>query len=253
VIGGKLELRTSETSRNADGLYWRYEMFLKEAESRIGAGLGASGAIYAVRRRDYQPLPADTMADDLLEPMLVRVQTGGDVVLHADAKAWQLTPQHVTDEFRRRIRTGGGIAHALNRARALLSPMRGTVAFALWSHKALRLLGPWILLTALAANAWSMLDDSAYRLLFAAQAGAYGAALAAGRLRRIPLVGKIASAARYFVVLNAALAVGFLKFVFGLATPTWDRTLRPATPLPGETAWAELEMDETPAEQRPAA
>lgn len=235
VIGGKLELRSSDTARNADGLYWRYEMFLKTGESEIGAGLGASGAIYAVRRRDYRPLPAQTMADDLLEPLLIRMHTGGDVVLHTAARAWQLTPQQVTDEFRRRIRTGGGIAHALSETRRLLLPEWGTVSLALWSHKALRLMGPWILLAVMGGTVWS--HQPASRLLFALQAVLYGAALLAGPLRVVPAVGKAAVAARYFVVLNAALAVGSLKFLLGLARPTWDRTERPAEQPVLDEAW----------------
>ncbi len=244
VIGGELELRSPQTSGNPDGLYWRYEMFLKTIESQVGAGLGASGAIYAIRRKDYQPLPPQTMADDLLEPMLIRLHTKGDVVLHPGARAWQVTPTHVADEFHRRVRTGGGIAHVLVETWRLLLPQWGTVALAYWSHKAFRLLGPWILFTAMAANLW-LLNRRVFQALLLMQATVYGLGLAAGRLRVIPVVGKAAIAARYFLLLNAALAVGCLKFLFGMARPTWDRTQRPSEP--------ELKPQEAADEQRPAA
>jgi cellulose synthase/poly-beta-1,6-N-acetylglucosamine synthase-like glycosyltransferase len=252
VIGGKLELRCPETSGNADGLYWRYEMFLKTNESQVGAGLGASGAIYAIRRKDYQPLPPQTMADDLLEPLLIRMHTKGDVVLHPGARAWQVTPTHVADEFHRRVRTGGGIFHALLETWRLLLPQWGTVALAYWSHKALRLLGPWILLTAMVGNVW-MLNHWAYRVLFVMQAAVYGLGVSAGRLHVIPVVGKAAVAARYFLVLNAALAVGCLKFLFGMARPTWDRTQRPSEHMAISPSWPEPEPQEATDEHRPAA
>lgn len=252
VVGGKLELRSSETSRNLDGLYWRYEMFLKSVESEIGAGLGASGAIYAVRRRDYRPLPPETMADDLLEPMLIRLRTKGDVVLHPSARAWQVTPKHVADEFHRRIRTGGGILHVLLQTWCLLLPQWGTVALAYWSHKAFRLLGPWFLAMAAAANMW-LLDQWLYRVLFVGQAAVYGLGLSAGRMRMIPIIGKAAGAARYFLVLNTALAVGCLKFMFGMASPTWNRTARPAEQAAPPPAWPEPEPQEISQEHRPAA
>ncbi len=236
VIGGKLELRSPESSRNADGLYWRYEMFLKTAESQIGAGLGASGAIYATRRRDYRPLPPRTMADDLLEPLLIRLHTRGHVVLHAPARAWQLTPLRMADEFHRRVRTGSGIAHVLCETWRLLLPKWGGVAWAYGSHKGLRLLGPWMLLAILIGTLW-MVRHPLYQGLFAMQAAAYGAALAAGALTPVPVFGKAAVAARYFVVLNAALAVGALKVLFGTARPIWNRTPRPAEPMAPSAAW----------------
>jgi cellulose synthase/poly-beta-1,6-N-acetylglucosamine synthase-like glycosyltransferase len=252
VVGGHLDIRSSDPSRNQDGLYWRYEMFLKSHESEAGAALGVSGAIYAIRRKDYQPLPAETMADDLLQPLLIRLRTQGDVVLHHAAKAWVAAPKRVTDEFHRRVRTGAGIAHVLSQTWPLLLPQWGTVALALWSHKALRVAAPWLLCTALIGNLF-LLDHALYRLTFAAQLALYTTAMGAGLLRPIPFVGKAAQAARYFLVLNAALAVGVVKFMSGSASPTWNRTQRPAEPVTFPTAWTGLEPQPAAREERPAA
>ena len=252
VVGGHLDIRSADPSKNQDGLYWRYEMFLKSHESRAGAALGVSGAIYAIRRTDYQPLPAQTMADDLLEPLLIRLRTQGDVVLHQAAKAWVAAPKRVTDEFHRRVRTGAGIVHVLSQTWPLLLPQWGKVALALWSHKALRVAAPWLLCTAMVGNLW-LLDHALYRVTFAAQLALYASAMGAGLLRPIPFVGKAAQAARYFLVLNAALAVGVVKFMFGSATPTWNRTQRPAEPVAFPSAWTALETEQAAHEERPAA
>lgn len=252
VIGGQLELRSSESSRNLDGLYWRYEMFLKTHESEIGAALGVSGAIYAIRRKDFQPLPSQTMADDLLQPLLIRLATHGDVVLHHPARAWQLTPKRITDEFHRRVRTGAGILHVLCNTWPLLSPRWGKVAVALWSHKVLRLLGPWLLCTALAGNLW-LADRQFFRVTLAAQLVLYALGLAGGLLRSVPIIGRAGVAARYFVALNAALALGSWKYVLGLASPTWNRTPRPAEPAAVQPAWANAEPQDLAREERPAA
>lgn len=225
VVGGQLEMRASRTSRNPDGWYWRYELFLRELQSQLGAGLGASGAIYAIRRHDYRPLPPDTLADDLLQPLLVRLRANGDVVQYGAARAWQLIPERVADEFHRRVRCGAGIAHVLRHTWRLLLPQSGIVALSLWSHKALRLLAPWLLLVTFVGSA-VLWDSLFFRALFLLQALLYGAALCAGWLRTVPIVGKAAVGARYFVVLNAALAVGTLKYLFGMARPTWNRTKR---------------------------
>jgi cellulose synthase/poly-beta-1,6-N-acetylglucosamine synthase-like glycosyltransferase len=252
VVVGELEMRSSRGSRNLDGWYWRYELFLKERESEIGAGLGASGTIYAVRREDYCPLPPDTIADDLLEPLLVRLRTHGDVVQYGAARAWQLIPERVADEFHRRVRSGAGIAHVLRHAWPLLLPRRGVVSLALWSHKALRLVAPWMLLTVLAGTL--LLPHSPFsQWLLISQALFYGAALCAGWLRAVPLIGKAAIGARYFVVLNAALALGSVKFFLGLSRPTWNRTRRPEEEATRADDWSEMMPDDAVEKQRPAA
>lgn len=235
VVGGRLYLRSSETSGNLDGLYWRYETWLKTMESRIGAGLGASGAIYAVRRRDYRPLPADTMADDLLEPMLVRLHTEGAVLLHEGARAWQVTPKRVADEFRRRLRTGAGIAHVLAKTWRLLLPRWGTVALAYWSHKVLRLLGPWLLLAAFGGSL-ALADRPLFRALVLAQAALYGLGFSAGLVRAVPILGAAASAARFFIALNAGLLAGLVRFACRRAGPMWQPTPRVMEPEEGYAA-----------------
>ena len=251
VVVGELEMRSSRGSRNLDGWYWRYELFLKGRESEIGAGLGASGTIYAVRRQDYCPLPPDTIADDLLEPLLVRLRTHGDVVQYGAARAWQLIPERVADEFHRRVRSGAGIAHVLRHAWPLLLPQRGLVSLALWSHKALRLGAPWMLLTVLAGTLF-LRHSPFYQWLLISQALFYGAALCAGWLRAVPLIGKAAIGARYFVVLNAALALGSVKFFLGLSRPTWNRTRRPEEEAMRADDWSEVMPDDAVEKQRPA-
>jgi hypothetical protein len=150
------------------------------------------------------------------------------------------------------VRCGAGIAHALRHAWRLLLPQWGVVALALWSHKVLRLLAPWMLLASFAGTA--VLSDSLfYRGLFVSQTLFYGAALCAGWLRAVPIVGKAAVGARYFVVLNAALALGTLKFLFGMARPTWNRTKRPEERMPEEVWDTTMPPDDVAEKPRPAA
>jgi hypothetical protein len=92
-----------------------------------------------------------------------------------------------------------------------------------------------------------------FQWLLVFQALFYGAALCAGWLRAVPLVGKAAIGARYFVVLNAALALGSLKFLFGMARPTWNRTRRPEEEAMRADGWSELMPDDEVENQRPAA
>lgn len=227
AVVGKLEFRTTEGTVNPDSFYWRYETMLKTLESRFGTVLGANGAIYAIKRGWFRALPTGTIVDDFLIPMLMRLERGGAVIFRPAAKAWEMVPETVRDEFRRRVRIGAGDVHALRHTWRLLLPRQGMLALSYWSHKVLRWMGPLLLLTAFLSNL-ALADRSWGRVLLIGQLAAYALGFASSWLRRIPVLGHLATGIWYFMVLNAALLVGTLKYLSGRAAPVWQRTPRTA-------------------------
>ena len=227
AVVGRLEFRTAEGTVNPDSVYWRYETMLKRLESRFGTVLGANGAIYAIKRIRFRPLPAGTIVDDFLIPMLMRLEKGGSVIFRPSAKAWETVPETIRDEFRRRVRIGAGDAHALRHTWRLLLPGQGMLAVSYWSHKVLRWTGPWLLMVAFASNLW-LVDIPWARALLGAQVSAYALGFAAPLLRKVPVIGRTANGAWYFMVLNAALLIGTIKFLAGRAAPVWKATPRTA-------------------------
>lgn len=227
AVVGCLDLRSSSTGGNLDGAYWRYETWIKTLESRFGALLGANGAIYAFRREQYQSLPKEAIVDDFLIPMLMRLRLGGKVFFVPSARAWESSPERVKDEFRRRVRIGAGDLQALTWTWPLLLPWKGMVALAYFSHKVLRWFGPWFMLFGFAANLW-LLGRPIFQLLFLGQFLFYTLGLGAGLFRRVPLLGRAAVGARYFLVLNTGLLLGSARFFLGAAQPTWNTTPRRA-------------------------
>jgi cellulose synthase/poly-beta-1,6-N-acetylglucosamine synthase-like glycosyltransferase len=227
TVVGKLEFRTAEGTVNPDGFYWRYETILKTLESRFGTVLGANGAIYAIKRSWFRALPAGTIVDDFLIPMLMRLERRGTVIFRPTAKAWEMVPETVRDEFRRRVRIGAGDAHALRHTWRLLLPREGLLALSYWSHKIVRWMGPVLLPTIFAANLW-LVDRPWGRALLMAQIAMYALGFAASRLSSVPVVGRVATGLWYFMVLNAALLLGTLKYLSGRAAPSWQRTPRTA-------------------------
>jgi cellulose synthase/poly-beta-1,6-N-acetylglucosamine synthase-like glycosyltransferase len=224
-VVGRLVLVDPATGRNADGLYWKYETFLKKCEGRLEALLGANGAIYALRRELYTPIPAATIVDDFVIPLLVKLRTGGRIVFDDEAFAVEETPPDVGSEFRRRSRIGAGGFQSVGMLWRLLDPRRGWIAFSFLSHKVLRWLGPFFLIAALASNIL-LCGLPFYRAALVLQAGFYGAAL---------LVGFVPSRSRWlrplrlmtmFIGMNAALLVGFWRWLCGSQKATWKRTVR---------------------------
>jgi len=220
ALVGRVDLRSSVATGNLDGVYWRYETFIKTLESRFGAVLGANGPIYAFRRAQYQPIPHEAIVDDFLIPMLMRLRSGGHIFLIPTARAWEASPERVRDEFHRRVRIGAGDLQALMWTWRLLLPWKGMVALAYLSHKVLRWLGPWLMLVGFAANL-GLVHRPFFWLLFLGQLMLYGIAAGAAFVRRVPILGVAASGARYFVVLNAAILLGFVRFMLGVARPFW--------------------------------
>ena len=127
------------------GLYWRYEKQLRRLESTVGSTLGATGAIYAIRRSLYRPLPADTILDDVLAPMRV-VLAGYRVVFNERARAFDRAAADADAEARRKIRTLAGNYQILSLEPRLLLPWKNPVWLQYLSHKLGRLVVPYALL-----------------------------------------------------------------------------------------------------------
>jgi cellulose synthase/poly-beta-1,6-N-acetylglucosamine synthase-like glycosyltransferase len=213
---------------NQDSLYWRIEQFLKFFEARIGALLGANGAIYAIRRTLWQPLRPDTICDDFCVAMNVSA-AGHRLVYEPKAWAEEDTPEQIGEEVKRRIRIGIGNFQALARHPQYLTRTSLATAFAYVSHKVLRWTAPHLLLLALAASiALAVTESSSSWAMYAlAQAGSYALAWAGWRLTtrgvKLPTLVKLAA---FLFALNWAFLVASWRFSTGRASGSWGRTSR---------------------------
>jgi poly-beta-1,6-N-acetyl-D-glucosamine synthase len=193
------------------GLYWRVEKTIREMESASGSVVGATGALYAVRRRLLVPVPMGTILDDVYIPMHV-VRQGARVIFVPSARAWDVAPQKTGHEFSRKVRTLSGNYQLVQLAPWLLSG-KNPLRFEFISHKLLRLFAPFALSAVFIASL--ALSNPFYRIALALQLVFYALSLLAMlKLAKGPL-GRVADAANTFVVLNSAALVAFVKFVTG--------------------------------------
>ncbi len=153
AVSGELRLLDAVTgfARGVDA-YWRYEKLIRHAESRSGSTIGVTGALYAMRRELFRPLPEGTVLDDVLIPMRIAA-AGQRVVFEPLALAWDRPSQHPAEERRRKIRTLAGNYQLIQLAPWLLAPWSNPLWWRFVSHKLLRLLAPWLLLLAALASA----------------------------------------------------------------------------------------------------
>lgn len=225
AVCGKLVITDPSSGGNVDGLYWKYETFLKKQEGRLGALLGSNGAIYAIRRELFPVLPAGTIVDDFVIPLLAKQRTGCAIVYDGSAVANEESAPDVAAEFQRRARIGAGGWQAIGMLWRLLNPARGWIALTFFSHKILRWLCPFFMIMLLATN-FLLVNVTVYRAAVGLQLAFYAAAAVGPRVGRAAPFGKFLRLAHMFVMMNAALLVGFFRWLSGPQTGAWVRTRR---------------------------
>jgi cellulose synthase/poly-beta-1,6-N-acetylglucosamine synthase-like glycosyltransferase len=221
-VTGKMVYVNPDGSMVGDGCsaYMRYENRLREIETRLGSVVGVDGGVDAVRRALYRPMRADQLPDFVL-PLAV-VEQGARVVYAPEALLEEEALNEGSSEFRMRVRVALRALWALKDNASLLAGRRGWLfAWQLWSHKVLRYLSFAPLAAAVLHGVALVPLGPTYQLLTAltalffvlAASGSAGLRLPGGRL------------CFYFVLVNAAGLIAFVRFSRGEKTVTWQRRL----------------------------
>jgi cellulose synthase/poly-beta-1,6-N-acetylglucosamine synthase-like glycosyltransferase len=180
---------------NMEGLYWRYELWIRSLESRLAGITGGNGAIYALRKKDYIVVDP-RMGHDLSFPFNL-VKRGRRPVYEPGAVATEKMVPTIEGEFARKRRMMGHGWLIVLRG-GLLSPRgyRPSYALQIFSHRLLRYVSPFLHLVALGTNVVLLGEGALYVVTFAIQAALLLGALAGVRI------------ARYYVLMMASLAAG---------------------------------------------
>jgi cellulose synthase/poly-beta-1,6-N-acetylglucosamine synthase-like glycosyltransferase len=205
-----------------EGYYWRYENRMKQMESDLCTTVGATGAVYAIRKNLFKPLPEHKpVMDDFVIPLNIAKQ-GYAVRYEPAASAHERPSNSVIGEFRRKVRIGAANFYGLSEFVSLLHPRYGFVAFALWSRKILRWCVPFFLIMTVAASL-VLAGESRFFYVVSVLEGAFCAiALCGVILEKANLKIGAFGLPYYFLAMNLALFLGFIKFLIGREPATWD-------------------------------
>ncbi|MEM6986035.1 MAG: glycosyltransferase family 2 protein [Pseudomonadota bacterium] len=199
------------------GLYWRYEKWIRDNESRLFSTTGVTGALYAIRRADFTPNPIGTLLDDFDTPIGLLKQ-GKRTVFVPGAYAFDAASDDIKQEFRRKVRNLGGNWQSFMRNKWLFSPSKNPVWLQFLSHKLARLLVPWALIGALLAAAlgsgWFL------TMAFWVQVAFYGLAVCSYLDLRFARSG-VFNIAKVFVQMNAAAFVATLRYFGSRKAISW--------------------------------
>ncbi len=202
------------------GTYMGYENRLRALETRLGSVVGVDGGIDAIRRELYTPMRPDQLPDFVL-PLSV-VGQGRRVVYEPDAWLYEPALSGAAEEFRMRVRVTLRALWALYDRRKLLNPLRFPLfAWQLFSHKALRYAAFLPLAGLFAFNAGAIGAHPFYLWFFVLQLGGYGFAALGHGFRDLSARAAKLLVPYYFVLLNAACALAFWKFLHREKMVTW--------------------------------
>ena len=208
--------------------YLERENVMKYQEGVVwGSMMGAFGGCFAVRRACYHPAPAAFLVDDFYITLAV-LRDGFRAINELGAVCYEDVSDHLPEEFRRKARISAGNFQNLREFRALLWPPWRGVAFAWWSHKVLRWLTPQLLLVLLAATAGLVARGAGwvYGLALAGQVGLPLLLLFDVALRRAGIHWRLLRFITHFYSMNAALLLGYWRYLRGIKTTVWQPTQR---------------------------
>lgn len=215
-----------EDGSPSESIYWRSETLVRRSEAQLGIMLGASGAIYAIRRRLFVEPPCPVINDDLVLPMLTHLRHGCEFVFDETAKAHVLSSGGLAGEFRRRARIGAGAFQCLAALGELFKWRHAKQALAFAAHKLLRWICPFLLVALVTTNL-SLASSWYYRSFLYVQAAAYLLALCGLVAPQRGRATRLAHAASSFLVMNLALLTGFVRWVIDPRNVIWNPTPRP--------------------------
>ena len=233
-IGGvagekRIIMEEAEAASGAgEGIYWKYESYLKDRDYAFHTVVGAAGELFSVRRDLFENVEPDTLLDDFI--ISLRVAGKGYRVAYApDAYASERPSADTEAEMTRKVRISAGGIQSIVRLRELLNPFgRMKLWFQYVSHRVLRwTLAPLMLLVILVTNAVLAIEGNViYIGLFALQIAFYAASIFGYMLEKKKIKLKVLFVPFYFSMMNVSVYLGFLRYIRGKQSVNWARAKR---------------------------
>jgi cellulose synthase/poly-beta-1,6-N-acetylglucosamine synthase-like glycosyltransferase len=205
-VCGKVVLQTDE-GKNKEGVYWRYELLVRQSESDLGSITGGNGAIYALRRSDYVDVDSRFGHDLALPYVLAR--SGRRAVYDSEALAFEKATPTSEDEYRRKVRMFEHCWAIVAEGR-MLRGQQPLYSAELVSHRHLRYASGALHVALLGSSVLLLRSGGLYRAAFAGQVGLLGAATRVGL-------------ARYYVLVTWATLVALRNYARSGVPAVWEQ------------------------------
>ena len=214
-----------------DGISFQEKSYIQREKSikyleglNWGSMMGAFGACYALRATEWQPIPANFIVDDFYLSMNV-LKSRKKSITELNSLCYEDVSNDVEVEFNRKARIQAGNFQNLNTFWHLLFRFNA-VAFCFLSHKVIRWVGPVFILLAYVANICLLPVSQFYVFTFVVQNLLLLSPVIDSVLKRMGWHLILLRFASYFYVMNFALVLGFINYMKGIETNTWNPTKR---------------------------
>lgn len=235
VAGEKriIENNADVASVAGEGLYWKYESWVKRMDSEWNTAVGAVGELFAIRKELFEEVEPDTILDDFIISMRI-ARKGFKIAYTPDAYAEETASLNVKEELKRKVRIAAGGIQSLIRLKELLNPFRfGSLSWQFLSHKVMRwTLAPLSLYLLLIVNGLLFYVEymggifSFYSFFFLLQVFFYLLALLGWILENKKLRLKLLFAPYYFISIHYAAIAGIVRHFRGKQTVQWEKAKR---------------------------
>jgi cellulose synthase/poly-beta-1,6-N-acetylglucosamine synthase-like glycosyltransferase len=230
AVSGEKRIFSSEgaTVAKGEGLYWKYESWIKSLDSQLYTVVGAAGELFSLRTNLYTTLPENIIIEDFVQSLLIC--TKGFVVRYEPgAYSMEKASISIKDEMERKTRIAAGGFQAMAYLKKLFNFFRfPLLSFQYISHRVLRwTLCPLALIVMFATSiVLAAAESPLYFYITAAQIGFYVAALIGWMMARKGGRQALFYLPFYFVFMNLCVFAGFGRFLSGSQSATWKKADR---------------------------
>ena len=221
----------SDNAVNAgEGIYWKYESFIKKNESDLNSAIGAVGELFAIRTDLFEQIEPDTILDDFIISLRIALK-GYKIKYTPKAYASERASINISEELKRKVRIAYGGFQSLSRLPKLFNIFKYPVlSFQYFSHKILRwLFVPISFLLLFFINAQIIYlnkEISFYSLFFLLQIGFYLMVLIGFIFQSKKLKAKFLFAPYYLFIMNLSELIGLIRFLRKKQSVNWERSKR---------------------------
>lgn len=230
VAGEKRVIANGDANAaDTEGIYWKYESYLKKLDAELYSVVGAAGELFSIRTSLYQPVEENVILDDFVISLRINMK-GYRIAYAPDAYAMEAPSFSITEEHKRKVRICAGGFQSIILLSDLLNIFKyPLLSFQYISHRVLRwTLSPLSMPILLISNFILVISGAGifYSLMFAGQVLFYGMSIIGYLQAQRNTKSGLFYIPFYFVFMNLAVFQGFGRFVSKSQSAVWDKAKR---------------------------
>lgn len=216
----------NNSSSGTEGIYWKYESFLKRKGAEFYTVVGAAGELFSFRKSLFKKLEEDAILDDFVLSVRI-IEQGFQIDYEPQAYALEEPSKNINDEFERKVRISSGVWQTLSRMNFMFNPFFDfRFFFQFISHRFLRWTIAPLSMIIIFILTFFLMHQLLYLVLFYLQIIFYILALLGFLLKSKPVKFKAFYVPFYFCMMNFAVVAGLIKYLKGGHSVLWKKAGR---------------------------